>query len=46
MPEYPDHVVQLSSGLSVALELRAEEAVKTFRQTAGPWDVEMAKEVM
>jgi nucleoside-diphosphate kinase len=29
----------------VALEVRAEEAVATFRQTAGPWDVEMAKEL-
>lgn len=29
----------------VALELRAEDAVATFKQTAGPWDVDMAKEL-
>ncbi len=45
VPEYPDHVLQLCSGLSVALEIRAQAAVETFRQTAGPWDVEMAKEL-
>lgn len=27
IPEFPDHVVQLSSGLSVCMELRAENAV-------------------
>lgn len=41
IPDYPEHVIQLCSGLSVALEIRAEDAVETFRQTAGPWDVEM-----
>lgn len=45
IPDYSDHVVQLCSGLSIALELRAEDAVPTFRLTAGPWDVEMAKEL-
>lgn len=45
LPEYPDHVIQLSSGLCVALEIRAQDAVETFRVTAGPWDVEMAKEL-
>ena len=40
-----DHVIELCSGMCIALELRAEEAVSTFRQTAGPWDVEMAKEL-
>lgn len=45
VPEYTDHVLQLCSGLSVALELRAENAVQTFRVSAGPWDVEMAKEL-
>ena len=45
LPTYHDHVVQLASGPSVALEIRAEEAVKTFRVTAGPWDVQMAKEL-
>ena len=43
VPEYPDHVVQLSSGLSVCMELRAENAVEVFRETAGPWDIDMAK---
>ena len=43
VPEYVDHVNELSGGMSVALEVRAEDAVNTFRQTAGPWDVEMAR---
>ena len=43
VPEYPDQVSELASGMCVALEVRAEDAVGTFRQTAGPWDVEMAK---
>ena len=45
IPEYADHVVQFSSGLSIALEIRAQNAVETFRVTAGPWDVDMAKEL-
>jgi nucleoside-diphosphate kinase len=45
VPEYPDHVMQLCGGLSVAMEIRAQNAVETFRVTAGPWDVEMAKEL-
>ena len=45
IPDFQDHVMQLCSGMSVALELRAEDAVTTFRQTAGPWDVEMAREL-
>jgi nucleoside-diphosphate kinase len=43
IPDYADHVTQLSFGLCIALEVRAENAVRTFRETAGPWDVEMAK---
>jgi nucleoside-diphosphate kinase len=45
VPEYADQVLQLSSGISVAMEIRAQGAVETFRQTAGPWDVELAKEL-
>jgi nucleoside-diphosphate kinase len=45
IPEYTDHTIQLSSGLSIALEIRAQNAVDTFRATAGPWDVDMAKEL-
>lgn len=45
IPDYMDHVVELCSGLSIALEVRAENAVETFRSTAGPWDIEMAKEI-
>jgi nucleoside-diphosphate kinase len=43
IPDFADHVAQLAMGLCVALEVRAENAVRTFRETAGPWDVEMAK---
>ena len=45
LPDYADHVTQLAMGLCVALEVRAENAVRTFRETAGPWDVEMAKDL-
>lgn len=45
VPEYQDHVIHLCSGLSVALEVRAENAVNTFRQTVGPWDIGMAREL-
>jgi len=45
LPTFHDHVVQLASGVSVALEIRAEDPVNTFRVTAGPWDVQMAKEL-
>lgn len=45
VPEYADHVLQLSSGISVAMEIRAQSAVDTFRQTAGPWDIELAREL-
>lgn len=45
VPEYSDHCKQFCSGPSVAFEVRAEEAVHIFRQTAGPWDSEMAKEL-
>jgi nucleoside-diphosphate kinase len=45
IPEYTDHTIQLSSGLSIAMEIRAQNAVETFRQTAGPWDVDMAKDL-
>jgi nucleoside-diphosphate kinase len=45
VPEYADQVLQLSAGISVAMEIRAQGAVETFRQTAGPWDVELAREL-
>lgn len=45
IPEYTDHTIQLSSGLCIALEVRAQNAVETFRLTAGPWDVDMAKDL-
>jgi nucleoside-diphosphate kinase len=45
VPEYSDHVVEFCGGMCIAMELRAQDAVSTFRQTAGPWDVEMAKEL-
>ena len=37
------HTYILTAGTSIALEIRAQEAVQTFRETAGPWDVDMAK---
>lgn len=44
-PEYVDQVAELCIGQSVALEVRAEDAVSVFRETAGPWDVELAREL-
>lgn len=43
VPFYNDKVSELSSGPCIALEVRAENAVQTFRMTAGPWDVDMAR---
>jgi len=45
IPDFSQHVLQLTSGLCIALEVRAENAVETFRETAGPWDVEIAAEL-
>jgi nucleoside diphosphate kinase len=45
VPEYTDMAEELTEGPVVALEVWAEDAVATFRQTAGPWDVEIAKEL-
>jgi len=42
---YKQKVAELSSGRCIAIEVRCEEAVKTFRETAGPWDVDMAREL-
>ena len=44
-PDFHEQVLQLSSGLCVALELQGARAVEGFREVAGPWDVEMAKEL-
>mmetsp|Transcript_22977 Transcript_22977/g.38338 ORF Transcript_22977/g.38338 Transcript_22977/m.38338 type:complete len:353 (-) Transcript_22977:1176-2234(-) len=45
VPDFADHVTQMCLGVSIALEIRAQEAVSTFRETAGPWQVEYAKEL-
>lgn len=45
VPEYKDHVAQLCIGTSIGIEVRAINAVDTFRVTAGPWDVDFAKEL-
>ncbi|CAM9926988.1 unnamed protein product, partial [Heterosigma akashiwo] len=45
LPEWADAVDQLCAGACVAMEVRAEDPVATFRQTAGPWDVEMARDL-
>jgi nucleoside-diphosphate kinase len=43
--DYSTHVDEFTTGIVIAMEVRAEDAVSTFRSTAGPWDVEMAKEL-
>lgn len=45
VPDFGEHVSQLSQGLCMAMEIRSENAVATFRQTCGPWDIDMAKEL-
>lgn len=45
IPDYGDQALQLSSGLCIALELRGQDAVYMLRQLAGPWDVNIAKEL-
>lgn len=45
VPDFAERVTQLCSGLSIGLEVRAQNAVHVFRQTAGPWDVEMAQKL-
>lgn len=43
--DYGHHIDELISGPVVAIEIRAEDAVNTFRKSAGPYDIEMAKEL-
>jgi len=38
-------VTELCSGSCIAMELRAVDAVRSFRDTCGPFDVEMAKAI-
>ena len=45
VPTYRESVAELMSGPAVALEVRAEDAVRSFRAMCGPWDVEMAREL-
>ena len=45
VPEYLDLAEELTEGPLLAMEVRAEKAVETFRETVGPWDIEMAKEL-
>jgi len=43
--DYGAHVDEMTTGKVIAIEVRAEDAVSTFRKTCGPYDVEMAKEL-
>jgi len=43
--DYGTVVDEFAAGSVIAMELRAEDAVTQFRKTAGPWDVETAKEL-
>ena len=45
LQDYKHHLDELVSGPVIALEIRAEDAVNTFRKSAGPFDVEMANEL-
>merc|ERR1711959_620908 len=43
VPEYQDMVTQLLSGPFIGLEIRAEDAVSSFREFTGPADPEIAR---
>jgi len=43
VPFYKSKVDELCSGPCIALEVRADKPVETFRMSAGPWDVDMAR---
>lgn len=43
LPDYASMVDQLASGPSIALEIRAEDAVETFREFCGPYDPAIGK---
>jgi nucleoside-diphosphate kinase len=46
IPFFREKVTSLVQGPTLALEIRAQDAVSTFRRfTAGPWEVGMAKEL-
>ena len=46
VPHFNDAVDQLTVGPCIALEVCARtDSVAQFRNTAGPWDIEMAKEL-
>lgn len=43
MPEYGEWITQLSSGTSVLVEVRGDEAVPRLRELCGPYDPEIAR---
>jgi nucleoside-diphosphate kinase len=43
--EFNAMVDDLISGPALVLEIRAEKAVASFRESAGPWDISFAKEL-
>ncbi|CAM9269416.1 unnamed protein product [Ectocarpus sp. 6 AP-2014] len=45
IPKYTEVLDEMTTGTCVALEIRGQNAVGAFREAAGPWDVEMAKEL-
>jgi nucleoside-diphosphate kinase len=45
LPESGEGVTELCSGPCIAMELRAIDAVRAFREIVGPFDVEMAKAI-
>jgi len=50
IPEYADVVNELCTGSCIAMEVKAPpgsglESCSAFREVAGPWDVEMAREL-
>eukprot|EP00904_Undaria_pinnatifida_P007731 jgi/Undpi1/4088/HiC_scaffold_16.g07455.m1 len=45
IPRYGEVLDEMATGVCIALEVRGQNAVNSFRETAGPWDVDMAKEL-
>jgi nucleoside-diphosphate kinase len=43
IPEHPAWVAQLSSGVSIAIQVRGTDIVQRMRELAGPYDPEIAR---
>ncbi|CAM9431960.1 unnamed protein product [Hapterophycus canaliculatus] len=45
IPKFAEMLDEMTTGTCVALEIRGQNVVAAFREAAGPWDVDMAREL-